>query len=470
MPITPELARKELAKRELARRASQPESFMPTGQDWLRSGQDYVGNMAQAVMHPLQTSQGVGNMALGAAQKLIPGQQPQEPYADAVGQYAQSRYGSFDKLLETWKHDPVGVIGDASMALTGGGGVVGKLPRMAKIGRMAAEAGALLDPLTVTAKAAGFAGRIPARVAEKSMKGLAGYEINSLIKPRNRQFAYAKNPGLAVAQEGIVASSLEELAQKATQRYQALGQQIGQMLQAPQVAGQRMNLSKVLDPIHNAIKKAKQNPRTNEMVIRRLENVRDDLLGVVVNPDGTTTVNRNLTAMSPMEAFELKKTIGELTKWTDQLSDDTVVNSAMKQAYGSTRSMIEQAVPGIKQINERFAGLLEASKAATWQSFNLQRHNPMSLTLPGAIAGGVGYASGGLPHAVMGVMLTQGAQAAVQSPLIRSSLASFIAHATPSEVQSLFNRIPGLQTELTRSILQAGTAQQRVTDQTGVPQ
>lgn len=428
--------------------------------DVAQSGRDYVGNMAQAVMHPLQTVQGIGNVALGGVQKLLPGQQPQEPYADALGEFIKQRYGSFDRAKETWKHDPVGVVADASMVLMGGGSAVGTLPKMAKVGRMAAKVGQAIDPLVATTRAARFAGAIPARVAERSLKGVAGYEINSLIKPKNRQFSYGKNPGLAVAQEGIVATSLEDLAAKASQRVDQLGAQIGQVLDAPAVATTRLNISKTLEPIQAAIDTARKNPRTNKAVIQRLENVRDDLLGVVVNPDGTTSVTKDLTALTPRQVFEFKRTIGDLTKWTDQLSDDTVVNGAMKKTYSAVRRSLEQAVPGIHSLNERYGNLLEASTAARNQALALQRHNPLSAM--DMMAGALGYAQGGLDKAIMGVLLSQGARAAIQSPYIRTNLANFIAHATPTEVTAFFNRIPGLQSEMTRAGLLTGTAYQRM--------
>src|SRR3990167_10657704 len=69
------------------------ESPLPTMQDVLRSGGEYIGNTAQAILHPIQTAQGIGNLALGGAQKLIPCSQPQEVYADAFGQVIQQRYG-----------------------------------------------------------------------------------------------------------------------------------------------------------------------------------------------------------------------------------------------------------------------------------------------------------------------------------------------------------------------------------------
>ena len=451
-----------------ARPLGQSESggLLPTIQDVLRSGGEYLGNTAQALLHPIQTAQGIGNLAVGGVQKLIPGTQPQEVYADALGDFLKQRYGSFDAVKETLKRDPVGMMADASMFMTGGAGAVTKIgeisaiPKIVSAGRLASRAGRLADPLVVTSKAAQFAGRIPSRVMESSMKGTAAKAINSLIKPTNRQFSYGRNPGLAVAQEGIVASSLEDLVQKTAASRDALGQQIGTALTIPAVAQKRLNVARAIDPITTAITKARQNPRTNAAVIQRLENLRDDLLGVIVNPDGTTTATRNVTAISPLDAFNLKKTIGELTKWTDNLSDDSVINAALKQTYSEVRKTIEQAVPGIKPLNERYSNLLEASNAARNQALAIQRRSQFGIT--DILAGTIGGIHGGLPTAVVGVLLSQGAKAAIQSPYVRTNLANWMAHATPTEVEAFFNRVPGLKGEIARLGVLAGTGQQRL--------
>ena len=442
------------------------ESRLPTPQDFLRSGKEYLGNTFQAVAHPIQTVQGMGNLAMGGFQKLIPGTQPQEVYADALGEFIQQRYGNFDRARETLKHDPVGLMADASIFLTGGGGAVGKigqvskLPKLVSAGRLTAKAGTVVDPLTATLRGAQFAGTVPSRVLESSMKGSAGHAINSLIKPTNRQFSYGRNPGLAVAQEGIVSSSLEELASKTSAKVDELGQKIGLVLNDPKVATNRLNLSKSLTPIDTALTKAKQNPRTNAMVIQRLENLRNDLLGVVVNPDGTTMVTRNLTNLSPAEAFTMKKTIGDLTRWTDNFSEDGIVNGALKQTYGKIRTAIEQVAPGVKPLNDRYGNLLEASKAAERQAFAAQRRNPVGLT--DVILGAGGGIHGGLSGAAVGILLSQGAKAAIQSPWVRTQLATWMIRATPTEVEAFFNRVPGLKSEIARFGLLAGTGQQRL--------
>ena len=278
----------------------------------------------------------------------------------------------------------------------------------------------------------------------------------------NRQFAFGKNPGRAIAQEGIVASSFDDLAIKIWQRRQVVGQQIGAVLDSPAVANQTLNVTNALDPLNQALTTARKNPRTNAVVIQRLENVRDDLLGVVVNSDGTTTLTRNFTRMRPREVLELKQMVGDLTKWTENISDDTLVNGSLKQVYAKLRLHTERVAPGIHPLNERYANLLEAERATRNQAHAVMRQSPFGLS--DVILGTAGGVHGGLDTALVGVLLSQGAKAAMRSPYLRTELAKWIQRASPTEVTSFFNRIPGLQGEAMRAGILAGTGQQRVND------
>ena len=448
--------------------SQEPSQFLPFAGTSVgaigRSGGEYLGNLGQAVLHPIQTAKGLVNIGVGTAQKALPGTQPQEIYADAVGDFIKQRYGSFDALRETWKRDPVGVAADAASILTAGGGAVTKigtvqgLQRTATAGRVATRVAQVIDPLTVTLQAA----KVPVGILSRGVEGIASRAINNLIKPTNRQFAFGKNPGRAVAQEGIVASSLDDLAVKIGQRRQVVGQKIGSVLSNPEVANQSVNAANALDPLNQALTVARKNPRTNAAVIQRLENVRDDLLGTVVNPDGTTTVTRDLTKMRPIEVLELKQMVGDLTKWTENLSDDTLVNGSLKQVYAKLRLHIERVAPGIHPLNERYANLLEAERAARNQAHATMRQSPFGLS--DVILGTAGGMRGGLDTALVGILLSQGAKAAMRSPYLRTELAKWVQRASPTEVTAFFNRIPGLQGEAMRVGILAGTGQQRVSD------
>ena len=109
------------------------------GPSALRFGKDLV----EPFLSPVQTSKAVGNLILGGAQKLIPGEQDEEKYADAVGTYFADRYGGLENIQNTFATDPVGFLADASTLLTGGAALAGKVPMLAgRVAKTAATAGA----------------------------------------------------------------------------------------------------------------------------------------------------------------------------------------------------------------------------------------------------------------------------------------------------------------------------------------
>ena len=92
-----------------------------------------AGEIWDAVSDPVGTAKAVGNVALGGIQKLIPGEQEEEKYADAVGQYFADRYGSMEGFKKSLAYDPVGVLSDLSSVFTGGAGLAKGLGKAAGV-------------------------------------------------------------------------------------------------------------------------------------------------------------------------------------------------------------------------------------------------------------------------------------------------------------------------------------------------
>lgn len=89
----------------------------------VQSGANFLGNLGNAVLHPIQTAQNIGGAAVGGLQEL--GGQTTDNTAkfDNLKNYFSQRYGSVDNLLHTAYTDPVGLAGDLSAALGVGGGL-----------------------------------------------------------------------------------------------------------------------------------------------------------------------------------------------------------------------------------------------------------------------------------------------------------------------------------------------------------
>ena len=67
----------------------------------------------------------------------------------AVAQMLEERYGGLDNIKRAAIKDPVGIVGDLSMLLSGGGTALAKVPGITgKVGASVAEFGRLIDPLS----------------------------------------------------------------------------------------------------------------------------------------------------------------------------------------------------------------------------------------------------------------------------------------------------------------------------------
>jgi len=115
--------------------------------------------LGQAVIHPIETTKNIGKLLLGAVQKVIPGEQEYEKYADAFGKAMIERYGGMENLNKTIETDPVGFAMDAASLFTTAGavlrgvGAVSKAGAITQVGKKMAEVGTKIDPLTLAGRA-----------------------------------------------------------------------------------------------------------------------------------------------------------------------------------------------------------------------------------------------------------------------------------------------------------------------------
>ena len=133
-----------------------------------------ISDVTAPIHSPIQTAKGLGGIALGAAQKLIPGRQGSEQNIEALGTFFKDRYGGLENIKRTIAEDPAGILADLSGFLTGGAGLAAKsagmVGRAAQVARTAAPAtrgGRALSTISEGAsRAAGAVERAAPAVAE----------------------------------------------------------------------------------------------------------------------------------------------------------------------------------------------------------------------------------------------------------------------------------------------------------------
>lgn len=143
------------------------------GENLIPSAKQFGSDMLSVVTDPVGTAKNIAKVGVGAVEKLIPGQQAHEPYADAVGQFFADRYGGIENVKRTMAEDPVGFLADVSTVLTGGELALARAPGLVgQVGRAAGTAARAVDPIAGTMKAAGAAAKGAGHVAA-SIEGTA---------------------------------------------------------------------------------------------------------------------------------------------------------------------------------------------------------------------------------------------------------------------------------------------------------
>lgn len=133
-----------------------------TGESPLKAGLKALGNIpssaiglvkgiGSAILHPIQTIKGIGGVAVGGVQKLIPGQQAQEEQFNQFTTILKDRYGSLENLQRTATNDPFGFGTDILGVLQGGAAIAGKTAQLNKV--LSAVAKTVTKPVAKTAGA-----------------------------------------------------------------------------------------------------------------------------------------------------------------------------------------------------------------------------------------------------------------------------------------------------------------------------
>lgn len=133
------------------------------------------GDVYEAFAHPVQTAKSIYEVASGAVQLLVPGEQANEGQARAVGKFFKDRYGTLPAIKRAIRDTPAEVVADLSTLLTGGGSLAATLPGKAgKIGGIVSKFGNTIDPVSATAKFGAKAARGAGKVASTGIGTLTG--------------------------------------------------------------------------------------------------------------------------------------------------------------------------------------------------------------------------------------------------------------------------------------------------------
>jgi len=187
--------------------ASEPRSVGGFFGNVASSGGNFLKSIFDTVTNPVQTVKGLGSLGLGALEKLVPGEQEHEKYADTLGEHFKERYGGLENVGKTLYQDPVGFLADLSTvaggagALLKGAGTVSKVGSLGRGGEIATKVSGVTDPLLLPRNVAATAAK-SALVAPR-VENTAVRLFGSSLKP-------SKSVQKAHPKVDVVRAGLEE--------------------------------------------------------------------------------------------------------------------------------------------------------------------------------------------------------------------------------------------------------------------
>ena len=326
---------------------------------------DIAKGAYQLVRHPIDSAGAVGQMISNVA----------TGEGDTREKIVEGAKDVFNNPLRTLYEHPV----DAAMFIAPGlkaGAESAKLAGLTNIGKALNVSGKTVGLLDVPSTAVAITDKVSSRL------------VNSLIKAKGKQFLYGKNPAKAILDENIIGTNIEDLTSKIANKWNSVGEEIGQVVSSPKYQGIALDISPAMSEIDNAILKASKNPRTNSELMLRLAKLKEDILQIPIDPNLPQVPGRNLAQMTVSDAHALKQQMGDLAKWTGS-TDDNIVNGALKKFYHTVDNTIDGVAPELTKLNQRYANLTGAYTASQNRANALQSQNLINMpsVKGGAIAG-----------------------------------------------------------------------------------
>ena len=307
-----------------------------------------------AITSPLQTGESIFNMIVGGVQKLDPTGligTNKEKYAEAIADYYAEKYGSFNAFKRELENNPAGVLGDASMFVTGGASLV----------KLGAKAGATGNIVSRVADKVGKAGASidPINLAINTPLTAGGMLVDALpikdtIAPRLYESSLKPNPkALKSKRDRAVKTGLDEklpINRKSqlfiSDTLSDLGKKVDDIIENSDAS---MSVDSLFDTFDTLVKEynviGDVNTKGSLAEIAQLrKRFEESLKG-----------KRNLSAS---QLQKIKKRYAYRADYDQLKNQGTEVEDAFyKEMAGNSRTLISDTIPAVKAGNARMTDL-----------------------------------------------------------------------------------------------------------------
>jgi hypothetical protein len=296
----------------------------------------------------------VGNVALGAGQMLIPGEQSKEVHAEEAWDALKNRYGSWDAFKRTLERDPVGVAAD----VTG--------------------AGAVIRPTRVLDRALSPTGR------EESYLRASKFPTTLGTQKRRELARTALDERLMPTSGGAL---------KLSDTVNELNKRIDELVTQADVSGAQIPVDVLTRHLQEL--KTKYDRPTLERAedLATLQELEDAMLQI--------SAREGRDWLSPAEVQNFKTRTYEKAYEKRRQQDITDVETEGRQALArAAKEELEVLSPELKDVNARWGQLAELQPHLERAAGRVENRDPLGgINVPTSIAGG-GVAAGDIGAAL----------------------------------------------------------------------
>jgi hypothetical protein len=327
----------------------------------------YVGGIAEAVTHPIQTAEELTKLAVGGVQTLLP--EPEEktivsPQGRTIrlsgkehkqswqnfSNAMQQRYGGWDNVKNTIQTDPVGFLADVSAVLIPTGGAVG-------------AAGRAIEPINMARKVIGAAGKkispaIQKKLYISALKMQTSQKVS--VAERTRRARTGVEKGIQPTSGGL---------KKLNNEIRRTDLRVQKVINRGTRKGDMVAIDDILKPTAKIKEKAKHS-MDRESVLRSIDDLESELRS---HPD---IVNGKIPAKA---ANEIKK-----RAWADldgKFGEAKALEVEARKAVGfGAMDELEKLYPEIRKLNKE-SGAMRGLRQSVEQSVKrLENNNVISLS------------------------------------------------------------------------------------------
>lgn len=381
------------------------------------SAKQFAENVAQPFIHPIDTIEGLTNLGAGLVdkgkkaltrelhnsiidttnflsdmgapyEKINPQKAdeavaklnlPNEKYADSVGQMYKDRYGSLDSIKQTAMNDPVGMLADTSMAITGTGGLLSAIPGASKLGGVMQKTGMALEPINM-AKGAAKAG-----LSKMIPKNMPHDLYLSSAKFSNQKYAPAERYAMAdtALKHGILPTG--KGVDKLTAMVSDFSNQIDGLITEATQSGKLIPKKAVFSYLKDARKKMGGAQVRGKKNLSQIDNVAKEINIQLKDIDGDF--------LNPNQLQALKKSAyDEINFDTRNFKGGRGTEAAMKSVGRKSKELIEETAE-VKGLNRDLGDLLQLREPLAKSMGRIENRDLIGIGTPIKI--GAGTALGG---------------------------------------------------------------------------